>query len=426
MPKKNANARSVVTRGVRHGGGGSSGGPGYGDVPARLHAKYLQHAPQRRSTKSGIVLRNTEFVEDVVVTSSAFELKRYAVQPNNDSYQYLQQVSKDFDFYRVLEWEYHFVPRLGTDTNGVTFMVPEYDPQDPAPIDARSAMIVPGATSESAPWPNHCKLSTKALNNFIAPGGHGYAVASLNDGLAQGGDIRLIDAGAFYMCTQGISGTKPLTAGTLYLSYAVELSIPNSDSRLVSDGTYNKPITQPGNLLPAVSRLYGNLGAQTPLIANLPSNYFANVNMEAMANAFSESLDYRNIMQYWDAASSVFKMPAGRWLLNAVLPLELTPAGTPSDVETTLIVDQSRDGGTTWNQIAAQAEEHVTTPGSLSIEGSGVGTLVSTVADDLIRIMAKYSVTSGPAIQVVPWQESSGSMTPGPTIEMTQLGLGTF
>jgi hypothetical protein len=159
--------------------------------------------------------------------------------------------------------------------------------------------------------------------------------------------------------------------------YRVKLSIPNSEKRLVVNGTPAARITQPPGLLPVLSRVY-NTGPVTTAVENVFLRLIQSVptplpalaaNIKQFAETTAGKMIMRNMAQYFDAANQVFVLPKGKWLLevattifagsslatNVILEEVLAIAGYRPSTAQTITFDCTRatrkaDAGVTASQ----------------------------------------------------------------------------
>ena len=325
--RKSAQSKAARRRGKSAVGSRSSSNWGNitGATPIALHQHYSQRRPSYRGVRGErhFTISNTELVGDVNVardsdaaTAAGFQITSFPINAGNpDLFVWLAELAAEYELYKFVELKLHFVPTLPTTAAGQVFLIPDYDPTDPQPVTAQTAMVVPGAEIGSIYEPVTMNLDIKALNNCMSPMGHGYYVAHPDDGGIPGADLRLVDSGTVYVATRGMEATSlalsHLVVGSLYVSYRCELSLPQSSQRLVRFGSQTAHVTQPGPFIPKQSRLR----AEASLLNNHVStgsvlrtfNTTQGTKPEPVPNAdplIGE--DMRNFMQYWSDTAQAF------------------------------------------------------------------------------------------------------------------------
>lgn len=309
----------------------------HGSTPLARHARLVSGVPKRGYHAAGEIISNCEFVGDATINVDAFTLgeqfqtKSYRINAGDTTtFPWLSVVAQGYEYYKFEQLEFIFISREPATKEGIVLMVIDTDPSDPRPANSQELMVAPRAVTDVVWSDLSCSAPPGALNNFIANGGHGYYVANGDD--AQGSDLRLIDSGTFWFASDGYQHTLPAlaakTVGSLLVRYKVKLSIPNSEKRLVVNGTPTEPITQPAPLLPRLSRVFDDRTAAAGpytagvfdkiLIDGLSSLPTTAANIGNFLGVTEKDMTMRNAAQYWDAAQKLFKMPKGKWSLEAV------------------------------------------------------------------------------------------------------------
>jgi hypothetical protein len=325
-------AKQPSQRGPAPFGIGPSGG-----TPLARHARLVSGVPKRGYHAAGETVSNCEFIGDATINVDAgtlgeqFQTKSYRINAGDaDTFPWLSVVAQGYEYYKFEQLEFIFISREPATKEGVILMVIDTDPSDPRPANSQELMVAPRAATDVVWSDISCTAPPGALNNFVANGGHGYYVANGDD--AQGSDLRLIDSGTFWFASDGYQHTLPAlapkTVGSLLVRYRVKLSIPNSEKRLVVNGTTAEPITQPAPLLPRISRVYDDrVAAPGPYTSGAFSKILINgvsalptaaASISNFTGITAKDMTMRNAAQYWDAGLQIFKMPKGKWSLEAV------------------------------------------------------------------------------------------------------------
>jgi hypothetical protein len=307
-----------------------------GGTPLARHARLVSGVPKRGYHAAGETISNCEFVGDATINCDAatlgelFQTKSYRINAGDrTTFPWLSVVAEGYEYYKFESLEFIFISREPATKEGVILMVIDTDPSDPRPSNSQELMVSPRAATDVVWTDLSCTAPPAALNNFVANGGHGYYVSNGND--AQGSDLRLIDSGTFWFASDGYQHTLPAlaakTVGSLLVRYRVKLSIPNSEKRLVENGTQAAPITQPAPLLPEISRVYDTRAAVPPAYVNATWSRILLDNVSSLPSAVASIANFlgvsekdmtmRNAAQYFDVVKQNFIMPKGKWKVDA-------------------------------------------------------------------------------------------------------------
>jgi hypothetical protein len=140
-----------------------------------------------------------------------------------------------------------------TITQGKVFLVPDFNPQDPPPVDKIEALTYEGAVG-CQPWLQFdCAIPEKFLKSY-----NEYFVRTGD--LSAGFDIKTYDPLVLYLCSQGASGDGN-TVGELWVDYEIELvnpvgvintlaTIPLYNSSLLAQQAVSSSFFQDGVVVP--------------------------------------------------------------------------------------------------------------------------------------------------------------------------------
>lgn len=185
-------------------------------APASVAAKMVTKLPVARQTAKSIRIAHRELIGTLSSTSDQFVVSAYKLNPGDPlTFPWLHVQAQAWEQYRFHKLVFEYVTRSPTTTSGSVFLVPDYDPSDAPPPNEQKAMSYQGAV-ENAPWTNFsCALSPA---NMQSMGQRKYTRAGNFVG-----DVRTSDVGVMYV---GTAGTPVATLGKLWVSYDVELYVP--------------------------------------------------------------------------------------------------------------------------------------------------------------------------------------------------------
>jgi hypothetical protein len=354
--KKNGKQPLAASKRASAGGPGRNKAAGMGGDSQQgtylsHHQRLVSQVPRKTGTRWGMRIRNSEYVQDWKVDYGpgpeiAGGYQEFSLRCNpgeSFTFPWLAIEAEGYEFYKFHKLEFHFVSRLPAVKLGVAMMMIDPDPTDPSPNDAQTFMVSPHASADVVWSNNRTSLSPDLLNNFVAGGGHGYYITHGEE--AQASDLRLVDCARAWFATEGLDATASELGqeiiGSIYVTYDVELSFPNSERRLVTLGTYDKQFTQPGGLLPKKSLLFRNSAGSPQLLTTTPERLFTGVHDPMVTpptgsigaqlpDTDVQGLIMRNAYQYWDVVRNAFVMPKGKWLFNWVMSTYCEGSVTPS------------------------------------------------------------------------------------------------
>jgi hypothetical protein len=409
-----------------------------GSTPLARHARLVSGIPKRGYHAAGEIVSNCEFLGDATINCDAlnlgelFQTKSYRINAGDrTTFPWLSVVAQGYEYYKFEKLEFIYISREPATKEGVILMVIDTDPSDPRPSNSQELMVAPRAATDVVWADLSCTAPPAALNNFVANGGHGYYVSNGED--AQGSDLRLIDSGTFWFASEGYQHTLPAlaakTVGSILVRYTVKLSIPNSEKRLVVNGTPANPVTQPPGLLPVVSRLF-DAGANTALVKDawkrillgdgspIPSG---GMSIRQFAATTAKDLVLRNLAQYWNAALAAFVMPKGRWQFDVTNTTMLVAPATSIEVEQflTLKAHRPETAETVILDCTRNTNYYTTSAGSL-YNTQKASAIVQTEEGDLVWPEAMYMMPSG---GVDPTNKLFISTQDPVIVTMSQLGV---
>ena len=218
--------------------------------PGVLKRRRVYNAPVARSVKSrpgriqfgykgrskAIVVRNREYVCDVstVAGASAFHVSFDSlISPVNGAlFPWLSGIAGHFDTYSFKRLSFHYEPACTSATTGQVLIVPDYDPQDAAPIDWARGAAMEGANHCGAWTPLNVYCSSRGMNKRRT-----YYAEMPSIPMSGTQDVRECAVGRVSVCIENVSnnGTPFVGAtsiGKLYVSYKVVLHEPDYSNYL--------------------------------------------------------------------------------------------------------------------------------------------------------------------------------------------------
>lgn len=185
-------------------------------APASIATKMVTRMPAAKQTAKSIRIVHRELIGTLSSVSDQFVVAAYKLNPGDPlTFPWLHVQAQAWEQYRFHRLVFEYVTRSPTTTPGSVFLVPDYDPSDAPPLNEQKAMSYQGAV-ENAPWTNFSCALTPA--NMQSMGQRKYTRAGNFIG-----DVRTSDVGVMYV---GTAGTPVATLGKLWVSYDVELFVP--------------------------------------------------------------------------------------------------------------------------------------------------------------------------------------------------------
>jgi hypothetical protein len=183
-----------------------------------------QAAPKVRSVGESIFVKHTEYVQDILSTTTAFQVQSsIPMNPGmRQAFPWLYQIASRYESYRFKKLHYRFdTDRPSTET-GFIVLSPDYDPSDVQPQSKQQAMQYQSMV-KVVPWVNALQVNTtanlsKRKSYFV------------REGIPPTGqDLQLFDTGNLFVCVGGNTGGANVL-GELWCDYEVELMTPKLDS----------------------------------------------------------------------------------------------------------------------------------------------------------------------------------------------------
>jgi len=234
-----------------------------------------------RGANGSTVITHTEFISDVITSSTAgeFHAVTKVINPGNAQlFPWLSTLSRSYESYRFLSCRFNYEPSVPTSTAGVVQMAVDYDPVDVAPSSKMELMSNHHSVRASAYTAASYTIDQKDANNF---GARRYIRSGTLTGNA------LYDIGTLIVATSGFAGTS-VTAGELYVTYSIELITPQLDlstaahsgsailsvsSGVSKDAPFGTAITVSGGL--SIHRV-----GPTSIQIDTPGEYFFDIYLE--------------------------------------------------------------------------------------------------------------------------------------------------
>lgn len=148
-----------------------------------------------------------------------FATTKFEINPGlAATFPWLAPMAAQWEQYRFVKLAFHYVTRTATTTIGSVLLAPDYDASDPAP-SSEINMASYQDNVEDVPWKNlSCTLNPSSMHVIQQRKYLRTAAAPV------GTDLKLYDAGNFFVGTTGGVGTDAI--GKLYVEYDVEFFIP--------------------------------------------------------------------------------------------------------------------------------------------------------------------------------------------------------
>lgn len=222
----------------------------------------MTQAPQIRNSRTGTIVRHTEFIQNISGTED-FSLFSLPINPGLDStFPWLSQIAPAYEQYkwRGLVFTYKTTSAdLVTGTNGAlgqVIMATDYDSADANYTSQREMLNSEYAKSAkpsvSFVHPIETARSQVPYKMFYTREGDPPANA----------DIRLYDIGKFQLATQGMQATGG-TIGQLWVSYEIEFQKPQFKLDVGVEADHFTASTIPTASVPfpdTLTKVAGNLG----------------------------------------------------------------------------------------------------------------------------------------------------------------------
>lgn len=217
--------------------------------------------PRYRSMGEDLVVTHSEYLGDITGTTAVFGvLRTLNINPGlQQVFPWLAGVASRYESFKFLKLNFRYMTESSTVQTGFVALIPDYDPNDQAPLTKVVAFQYDGA-AKSAPWENLVQVNTprnlsKRKDWFV------------RSGVTPSADKGLYDVGNLHVCVGGNSADN-VNLGELWCDYEVHLSSPQVDSN-------NDPASQKFN---------GNAGLTTTLLlGSNPTFAFGNTQLFSYA-----------------------------------------------------------------------------------------------------------------------------------------------
>jgi hypothetical protein len=176
------------------------------------------------------IIKHSEYIGDIA-GSIAFTVQMTI--PCNpgvaNSFPWLAQISNAYEKHCIKSLKYRFETEAPTSFTGSVFLSPEYNPQDPVPVNKMNTFQNEN-TVRTVPWRSVANTIPqkylKVYNDYYIRAGT----------LAANIDLKTYDPLVLYVCTQGQAGSA--TVGEIWVDYEIELINPIGNIGAVGSGTY--------------------------------------------------------------------------------------------------------------------------------------------------------------------------------------------
>jgi len=209
--------------------------------------------PMRNTMGSSKPFRvsNTEFVVNVSPTSATFAAVGYSINPALVGvFPWLSSIAANFETYVFRKLCFHYRPVVGTGSNGSVYMAIDVNVQDRNPSTKSMMMSFSDAQSCACWSPLEMTYPVDRLKNMERK--------FTRSGVVAGADMKTYDVCKLYVATEG---TAAATQGEIYVSYIIDLYVPQMNlslDQLSGEFTTSTPsVAQP--LLNAVSSVLTTL-----------------------------------------------------------------------------------------------------------------------------------------------------------------------
>lgn len=201
---------------------------GYKQVPVANGLRSMMGAPRVNGNKA-FVVKHSEYVQDLVGTSS-FSILQIPIQPGlPSSFPWLSTLAPNFEMYRIKSFNCRVETQSPTSVAGTILGVIDYDPVDAAPASKVIFMTKAGA-SRTAVW-DRLNVSARAIDRPFT------RLYIRDGGLAANLDIKTYDYGNVFIAVEGVAGTEAIAE--IYVDYEIEFFTPESTGfNSVDSGSY--------------------------------------------------------------------------------------------------------------------------------------------------------------------------------------------
>ena len=348
-------------------------------VPAAMGQVRASNKPKVQTTAGNGDCRvvHREYIQDILLNldPGEFNSLKFVMNPGNAiTFPWLSSIALRYESYRFNALRFCYETSCGSSTSGTVMLIPDFDPDDPAPVSKKSAMSARGAM-RAQPW---LSFKTSFLKEDLNKR-KTYYVRGDNEFQQE---LRSADTGNLFVGLFGLpAGTTAI--GELWVEYDVQLMTPQT-GQTDSDGEVSFGFPQ----TPTATNVFGTTNVE---IVDINGQNVNGVHVQGNRMYFPQPGQY-----YFE-----FEGPATG-------PLAHITVGTNSDFQYgingfSLVWDESTSGDTyLLTRFAVNAELpnayfdfHGTGPiggGALNIIGDVLESIISyeSVFNWLGKILAMY------------------------------------
>jgi len=214
-------------------------------TPARNDRKLTSRAPRQTSLKNGGTRIEMEemvgpirkpVTPDVPVTTDVLlKIMRLRMNPGSKkSFNWLSTIAVNYEHYKFLKLEFHYLTRVGTTKEGSLIMSPDYDAEDGDQAVTEQTLFSNKGTTDESLYKNHAViLSPAAMNRQFKS--HSVMSDERFDTTDQ--DTKTVDAAQLHICLD-VADTAAMKFGKLIVKYIVELTDPQNPTEPTNKGGF--------------------------------------------------------------------------------------------------------------------------------------------------------------------------------------------
>jgi hypothetical protein len=185
-------------------------------APAASGRTLLTTKPKWSTMRENTLVSHSEYISDVA-GSTTFSSVVYPINPGlGQTFVWLNSIAPNYERYRFRRLRFRYEVLSSSTTAGKVFYVPNFNVQDPPPIDKTEALSFEYAVG-SQPW---LQFGIDVPERFLRTYNEFFVRTSP---LNSGEDLKTFDTLNLYVCTEG---TPSGSVGELWIDYEVELINP--------------------------------------------------------------------------------------------------------------------------------------------------------------------------------------------------------
>lgn len=189
-------------------------------------------------------VQKSEFIATINGTTT-FHANKYVINPGmTDTFPWLSKIARQWEQYRFHKLTFQYVTRTNTSSTGSVILAPDYDSNDGAPKNEAQVTTYQDAKEEVCWTDSAVNLDVAAM---FPTGARKY----VRKGLIPYSDLRLYDAGNFFVCPTGQTSSDPI--GKLWVHYDIEFFVPSTAEEEDPQQSKQTTIVNGANIGPATT-----------------------------------------------------------------------------------------------------------------------------------------------------------------------------